>query len=243
MEPPPLPPPTSAPTVALKDLIRSTSNEQLESPGFQQLSPDLVQLRVTSHAWSKSGAMVAYRGNLTFQRETLGQAGFGRALTGEINPLTCIQGDGLVLLAEAAKRITLVTLQEESIVVSAQSLLAFEASLQHQVIHNKVQGLITSVSWMTGIHLSGTGTFALATQGTPTTLPVTADFPAVSDPAATVAWSESLTPQRYLPTGPTMAIGPDGGEIVQAVFQGHGFIIVQPSETIAHISDIRRHSD
>ena len=78
--------------------------------------------------------------------------------------------------------------------------------------------------------LSGHGAFALSTHGRPLTLPVSPDRPVSTDPHATLAWSPSSTPALKTDLSWRSAFGHGGHEPVQMLFEGTGFVVVQPSE-------------
>jgi uncharacterized protein (AIM24 family) len=82
------------------------------------------------------------------------------------------------------------------------------------------------------VRLTGTGMVALTTHGEPLTLRVTPNDPVSTDPNATVAWSENLTPELKTDISFKTLLGRGGGETFQMLFRGDGFVVVQPYEEV-----------
>jgi uncharacterized protein (AIM24 family) len=61
---------------------------------------------------------------------------------------------------------------------------------------------------------------------------VTPGEPVYTDPNATVAWSGNLQPQLKMDASLRSLMGRGGGETYQMVFQGDGFVVVQPYEEV-----------
>ena len=80
------------------------------------------------------------------------------------------------------------------------------------------------------IKLEGSGMVAFTTHYDPITLLVTPDSPVVTDPNATVAWSGNLTPTFKTDTSLRTFIGRGSGESFQMLFEGSGFVVIQPYE-------------
>jgi len=64
------------------------------------------------------------------------------------------------------------------------------------------------------------------------TLRVTPSSPVVTDPNATVAWSGSLTPDFKTDISFKPFLGRGSGESIQMLFQGDGFVVIQPCEEV-----------
>jgi uncharacterized protein (AIM24 family) len=54
----------------------------------------------------------------------------------------------------------------------------------------------------------------------------------LTDPNATVAWSSNLQPEMRSDVNLKSIFGRGGGETFQMLFQGEGFVVVQPFEEI-----------
>ena len=195
----------------------------------------MLEARVRGRIWSKLGAMIAYRGNLKFVREGMLEGGIGKAfmkaLSGEMSPLSKIEGDGLVYLADAGKEITILRLQGDTINVSGNDLLAFEDTVSYDItIHKRVAGMLSG--GLFSAKMSGNGLVALVTHGKPLTLRVTPNDPVITDPNATVAWSGNLMPEMKTDITLKSMFGRGGGESFQMMFRGDGFVVVQPFEEL-----------
>ncbi len=208
------PPTDQTPTKSLQDFVRDTAERDNPGEVFELESPKMLEVKVggpqgaRGRIWSKLGAMVAYKGNLTFKREGLLEGGIMKALvravSSEMEPLAKIEGQ----VAHA---------------------LAFEDTVSHDVtMHRRVAGMASG--GLFSVKLRGQGMVAILSHGTPLTLRVTPQTPIYTDPNATVAWSENLQPQIRLDANLRSFLGRGGGETLQMVFQGDGFVVVQPYE-------------
>ncbi len=73
---------------------------------------------------------------------------------------------------------------------------------------------------------------AITTHYDPVTLTVTPERPVTTDPNATVAWSGSLTPEFKKDISLKTFFGRGSGESIQMLFEGKGFVVVQPFEEV-----------
>lgn len=78
----------------------------------------------------------------------------------------------------------------------------------------------------------GTGMLAITSHYDPLTLRVTPQQPVLTDPNATIAWSGNLSPEFRMDVSLKTFFGRGSGESLQMVFQGDGFVVVQPYEEI-----------
>ena len=221
------------PTHSLQDFLNETAERDLPGDVFELESPKMLEAHVNGLMWSKLGAMVAYRGDLTFKRESVLEKGLGVALmkmvSGEMAPLTKIEGQGVCYLADHAKNVTILRLQGESINVNGNDLLAFEDSVSYEItMHRRVAGVLSG--GLFSAKLSGTGMVAIMSHGKPLTLRVKPGDPVSTDPNATVAWSGELSPEIRIDASLKSLIGRGGGETFQMVFRGEGFVVMQPFE-------------
>ena len=221
------------PTHTLQDFFNQTA--ECDNPGdvFELESPKMLEAHVNGAIWSKPGAMIAYRGNLTFQREGMMEQGLGTSLlkmvSGEMAPLTKIEGQGICYLADHAKNVTILRLQGETLNVNGSDLLAFENSVSYEInMHRRVAGVLSG--GLFSVKLSGSGMIAIMSHGKPLTLKVTSNDPVSTDPNATVAWSGNLSPDIRIDASLRNLIGRGGGETFQMVFRGEGFVVMQPFE-------------
>lgn len=232
------------PSHSLAEFVAAT--EEKDQPGdvFELEGSHMLEVHVRGRVWSKLGAMVAYRGNLRFVREGLLEGGLGRALgkmvSGEAAPLTKIEGQGICYLADQKKNITVLRLAPGEVInVNGNDLLAFEDTIQYQItMHRRVAGMMAG--GLFSLRLAGHGMAALISHGAPLTLRVRPNDPVITDPNATVAWSGNLAPQIRTDISLRSLIGRGGGEAFQMLFQGDGFVVVQPYEEIAVAQQGRR---
>lgn len=227
------------PTHSLQAFLNDTAERDHPGDVFELESPKMLEAHVNGRLWSKLGAMVAYRGNLTFKREGMLEGGIGNALmkmvSGEMAPLSKIEGQGIVYLADTAKDVTILRLQNETINVNGNDLLAFEESVSYQItMHRRIAGMLSG--GLFSVRLSGIGMVAIMSHGRPLTLRVTPQDPVCTDPNATIAWSGNLSPEVKMDTSFKALMGRGGGETFQMVFRGDGFVVIQPFEEVPVIS-------
>ena len=183
--------------------------------------------------WMKHGAMVAYRGGINFEREGILEKGVGRmlkkALTGEGARLTRAKGSGQLYLADMGKKVSILMLENDAIVVNGTDILAFDESLEWDVTMMKKLTAIAA-GGLFNVRITGTGLLAITTHYDPMTLIVAPGQPVFTDPNATVAWSANLKPEMKTDLQLKTFLGRGSGESVQMKFEGEGFVVVQPYE-------------
>ena len=82
------------------------------------------------------------------------------------------------------------------------------------------------------VKLEGAGMIAITTHHDPLTLRVTSGNPVCTDPNATVAWSGNLNPEFKTDISIGTFFGRGSGESIQMLFQGEGFVVIQPQEEV-----------
>ncbi len=186
--------------------------------------------------WTKMGSMVAYLGNVKFTRQGMMEEGFGkflkRQITGEGAKLTRAEGHGKVYLADKGKRLIVLQIQNESLVVNGEDLIAFEPTLKYDITMMKKLAAVVS-GGLFNVRIEGTGLLVIGTHFEPLTLRVTPGYPVCTDPNATVAWSGNLQPQFKTDISFKTFLGRGSGESLQMLFevpQGEGWVVVQPFE-------------
>lgn len=179
---------------------------------------------------ARQGSMVLYQGKVDFGYKGAGFAGriVGNATGQEMQLMRCT-GQGQVFLAENATHLHPVELQGDAICVSAESVLAFDESLQYEV--RRIEGHGIPGGALFTMQFQGTGTIVVKTHGTPVVLPVTPTT--FADANAVVAWSAAS--QVIVSSQVRMrrnAYPGDTGESVNLQFRGApgNFIVVQPYE-------------
>lgn len=221
------------PSHSIADFVNATAERDNPGEVFELESERMLEVHVNGRMWSKLGAMVAYRGHLKFNREGMLERGVGTALmkmvSGEMSPLTKIEGQGIAYLADAGKHVTILRLQNETINVNGNDLLAFEDTVSYQItMHKRIAGMLSG--GLFSARLSGTGMIAIMSHGRPLTLRVMPNDPVMTDPNATIAWSGNLAPQLKTDINLKTLIGRGGGETFQMTFTGDGFVVIQPYE-------------
>ncbi|MFJ6695649.1 TerD family protein [Streptomyces sp. NPDC091272] len=207
-----------------------------ETPTGQRWTPQNEQLmRVDlgnngTPVLARQGSMVMYQGKVDFSYKGAGFKGriIGNATGQEMQLMRCT-GQGQVFFAENAAHLHPIELQGDGICVSAENVLAFDETLQHEVRRIEGHGIPGGALFTMLFH--GTGTVVVKTQGIPVVLPVTPTT--FADSNAIVAWSAAsqviLSSQVRLRR---QAFPGHSGETVNLQFRGApgNFIVVQPYE-------------
>jgi uncharacterized protein (AIM24 family) len=191
-----------------------------------------LKIELDGECMARTGAMVAYQGQVQFQ--ALGSGGMSKwiksKLTGEGVPLMKLSGRGDVFLGEQAADVHLIDLEPgDALSINGGSVLAFESSLQYDI--KMVQGMgMLSAAGLFNCVFSGQGRIAVTTKGTPVVLNV--DQPTFADPQSAVCWSATLQTgyHRAEQLGVGTLLGRRTGEAFTMSFSGQGFVVVQPSE-------------
>jgi uncharacterized protein (AIM24 family) len=181
---------------------------------------------------AKTGSMVAYQGDVTF--EHAGSGGMSRmlkkAVTGEGTQLMKITGSGEVFLAEQAQDVHLIYLENDKVTCNGRNVLAFDAGIEWDI--ERVQGGASGMMAGGGLYnmaLSGTGWVSIISDGPPILLNV-ASAPTFADAQAAITWSSGVTQTVRTDFKMKNLIGRGSGETVQLAFAGEGWVLVQPSE-------------
>ncbi|MCM2372146.1 AIM24 family protein [Aporhodopirellula aestuarii] len=220
---------------SLQAFLEKTADRELNQGLFELETERMLDINLNGEVWTKLGAMVAYTGNVKFEREGILSRGIGnllkKAVSGEGSSLTKVSGRGSVFCADAGKKITILQLNNEAICVNGNDLLAFETCLSYNI---KLMKRMTAMlaGGLFNVRLEGTGMAAITSHYDPVTLPVTPNQPVVTDPNATVLWSGNLEPELKTDLQFKTFLGRGSGESVQLLFRGHGFVVVQPFEEV-----------
>jgi Mitochondrial biogenesis AIM24 len=122
---------------------------------------------------AKNGAMVAYQGEVSFEHKG---GGLGRLLkkaaTGESLRLMQATGSGELFLAYQAMLVHVLRLEQESITVNGENILAFETGIEWDVTRVKGGTAGVLAGGLFNIHLSGSGLVALVSDGEPVKLDI-----------------------------------------------------------------------
>jgi uncharacterized protein (AIM24 family) len=183
---------------------------------------------------ASAGSMVAYQGNVQFKNAGMGGGGGFRAavrqrVAGEsINLMECT-GAGRVYLAEDALDVTVVDLDNDTLTVESEHILAVTEGLKLDVLFAGLRGM-TSGQGLATTKVVGTGQCAITSDGPLIGLEVAPGVPLVVDPDAYVAGTGQI--QMSLVSGVSWRslVGEGGGEPFSLRFEGQGTVYIQPAE-------------
>lgn len=220
---------------SIAEFIKNTEQEDKGEGLFELETPRMLEVNLNGMIWAKAGSMVAYNGTIKYEREGILEHGLGsmfkKALTGEGASLMKAKGQGKLYLADSGKKVIILQLQNESIYVNGNDLLAFEPSLKHDIkLMKRIAGMMAG--GLFNVRCEGSGMLAITTHYEPLTLRVTPGKPVITDPNATVAWSGNLQPEFQTDISFKTFVGRGSGESIQMRFEGDGFVIVQPYEEV-----------
>lgn len=224
---------------SLDEFLEKTAQQDRGGGVFELESTRMLEINLDGRVWTKLGAMIAYLGEIQFEREGALERGLGsflkKAVTGEMAILSKATGRGKLYLADQGKHITILRLEGQTIHVQGNDLLAFEDTVSYDIkMMKKVAGMLAG--GLFSVELSGTGHVAVTSHGQPLTLRVTPQAPVCTDPNATVAWSGNLQPELKTDISFKTFLGRGSGESFQMRFAGDGFVVVQPYEEIYRAS-------
>lgn len=218
--------------------IRSNLNEYAENETGEQFTRQnskLLKIELAAGGvHTKRGSMVAYQGDVRFENQ--GSGGLGKMLkkaaTGEGTELMRASGSGELFVADEAKDVHILYLENDTMSVNGRNILAFNESISWDIKRLSGSG---AASMMAGglfnVELTGTGFVAITTDGPPVMLDV-ASAPTFGDAQAVVMWSGGVQMQLKTDTtgGLKSMVRGGTGEMFQMAFGGQGFVLVQPSE-------------
>lgn len=223
----------AGPAESLSSFVERTAQQDLGHGLFEMESPRFLEVNLKGRINTKAGSMVAYIGNIKFTREGVMDQGVGnllkKAISGEGMRLTYADGQGKLYLADAGKKLILLKLAGESLVVNGNDVLAFEPTIAHKITMMKRLASMAA-GGLFNVRFDGSGLLAITSHYEPLTLRVTPDRPVVTDPNATIAWSGSLEPELKVDVSLKSFFGRGSGESFQMRFQGDGFVVIQPFE-------------
>ena len=198
---------------------------------FTLQNPRLLKVELSeATVVARSGAMVAYQGDVRFEHKG---GGIGRLLkkaaTGESLRLMEATGSGELFLANHAMLVHILSLRDDSLTVNGENILAFETGIDWDV--TRVKGGTTGVlaGGIFNIALRGSGLVALVSDGEPLRLEVGRE-PVGVDPQAAIAWSGGVSTNLKTDMHAKSLIGMGSGESIQLAMSGQGWVLVQPSE-------------
>ena len=210
-------------------------------PRYEQENAKMIRVTLANEvAFARVGAMVAFSGEVSFQRAFLAGGGVQalamRQVTNEAIKMMAAQGTGTIYYACDGLHVTIIPLHNDTLYVEGTSVLAFDTRLNAGTSFLGNGGVASFVSGMaTGQGLftstfAGTGEVAVLSDGKLVELDVRADRPVFVDPQAYVGHRGQLTSNIHTDVSWKSLLGQTSGESYQLRFQGAGTVFIQASE-------------
>lgn len=211
---------------------------------FREVNSKMVEATVQpgQTLYSQRGAMLAYRGEVTFTPSIQGGQGglmsmIGRRVAGEATPLMTVEGSGTVLFGHGGHHIQVIRLSGDTLYVEADRLLAFDGTLRQGTmfmgsqggVMGMVRGQVTGQGLFTTT-LQGQGAVAVMAHGGVIEVPIAPGSPVHVDPQAYVAHHGEVRNKLSAALGWREMVGRGSGEAFQLELSGSGTVYVQASE-------------
>jgi uncharacterized protein (AIM24 family) len=211
---------------------------------FREINAKMVEATIApgQKMFSQRGAMLAYRGDVTFTPNTAGGQGglmsmIGRRVAGEATPLMTVEGSGTVMFGHGGHHIQVIQLSGDTLYVEADRLLAFEGTLEQSTVflgsQGGVMGMVRGQVSGQGLFtttLKGHGSVAVMAHGGVFEIPITPQRPVRVDPQAYVAHHGDVRNRLSTAMGWRDMVGRGSGEAFQLELSGSGTVLVQASE-------------
>ncbi|WP_404955136.1 AIM24 family protein [Streptomyces sp. 147326] len=213
------------------DLFASENLAQAAvTPGMSLQNAKSVKYNVNGEMLARQGSMVAFRGNLQFERKGQGIGGMlKRAVTGEGLALMSVRGQGEAWFAHQAANCFIIDFEPgDALTVNGRNVLCFDPTLSYEI--KMVKGAGMTGGGLFNSLFTGTGKLAVMCDGNPIIIPVTAQAPVYVDTDAVVGWSAQLETGLHRSQSVGSMLRGGSGEAVQLMLRGEGFVIVRPSE-------------
>ncbi|OIJ66543.1 AIM24 family protein [Streptomyces mangrovisoli] len=210
------------------------SQEHMVQPatvaGMSVENAKCIKYAVNGEMVARQGAMIAFRGNLQFERKGQGVGGMlKRAVTGEGLPLMAVRGQGEAWFAHEAQNCFIVDVDPgDEFTVNGRNVLCFDASLSYQI--KTVKGSGMAGGGLFNSVFTGQGRLGLVCEGNPLVIPVSPQYPVYVDTDAVVGWTAHLQTSLHRSQSIGSMLRGGSGEAVQLMLQGEGFVVVRPSE-------------
>ncbi|GHE47919.1 AIM24 family protein [Streptomyces capitiformicae] len=200
------------------------------APGMSVQNAKSIKYAVNGEMLARQGAMIAYRGNLQFERKGQGVGGMlKRAVTGEGLPLMAVRGQGEAWFAHEAQNCFIVDIEPgDTFTVNGRNVLCFDASLSYEI--KTVKGAGMTGGGLFNSVFTGQGKLGLICDGNPLVIPVSPQLPVFADTDAVVGWTANLHTSLHRSQSFGSMIRGGSGEAVQLKLEGEGFVVVRPSE-------------
>ncbi|HMW01212.1 MAG TPA: AIM24 family protein [Acidobacteriota bacterium] len=180
-----------------------------------------------------AGAMVAYEGQMKFEKQILGGEGFFGALRRTVsneglNVMTTT-GSGKVYYAHEARELTVIPLQGGKLFIESKSLLVYDVSVRTSTAFAGLRGMASGQGLFTTT-VEGHGNVVVMSDGNLICLEVSPQMPLFVDPDAFIAYQGNIQQEFHFDVNWRTMIGQTSGESYQLKFSGQGLVYIQPSE-------------
>ncbi|MFE7233175.1 AIM24 family protein [Streptomyces sp. NPDC057596] len=204
------------------------------APGMSVENSKCVKYTVDGEMFARQGSMVAYRGDLRFERKGQGVGGMlKRAVTGEGLPLMAVRGQGEAWFAQESQNCFVVEVDPgDEFTVNGRNVLCFDATLSYQI--RTVKGSGMAGGGLFNSVFTGQGLLGLVCEGNPLVIPVTPRQPVYVDTNAVVGWTARLRTSLHRSQSFGSMLRGGSGEAVQLMLEGEGVVVVRPSEATPH---------
>ncbi|CAM5718165.1 AIM24 family protein [Streptomyces californicus] len=137
------------------------------APGMTLQNAKSIKYAVNGEMHARQGSMIAFRGNLQFERKGQGIGGMlKRAVTGEGLALMAVRGQGEAWFAHEAANCFIVELdQGDSITINGRNVLCFDPTLSYEIKTVKGAGMVGG--GLFNSVFTGYGKLGLMCEGTP----------------------------------------------------------------------------
>ncbi|MDX2600491.1 AIM24 family protein [Streptomyces caniscabiei] len=200
------------------------------APGMSVQNAKSIKYAVNGEMLARQGAMIAFRGNLQFERKGQGVGGMlKRAVTGEGLALMAVRGQGEAWFAHEAQNCFIVDIEPGDVfTVNGRNVLCFDSSLSYEI--KTVKGAGMTGGGLFNSVFTGQGKLGLICDGNPLVIPVSPQLPVFVDTDAVVGWTAHLSTSLHRSQSFGSMIRGGSGEAVQLKLEGEGFVVVRPSE-------------
>ncbi|MGW9379448.1 AIM24 family protein [Streptomyces albidoflavus] len=212
--------------------------------GFREVNHKMIEATVVpgTRLYSQRGAMLAYRGEVSFTPDIGGGQGgvmsmIGRRVANEATPLMTVEGNGTVLFGHGGHHVQVVELSGDTLYVESDRLLCFEGSLRQQTVflgsQGGVMGMVRGQVSGQGLFttaLTGHGAVAVMAHGGVVEVEIAPGRPVHVDPQAYVAHHGDVRNKLTTAIGWREMVGRGSGEAFQLELSGSGAVLVQASE-------------
>ena len=200
------------------------------APGMSVQNAKSIKYAVNGEMLARQGAMIAFRGNLQFERKGQGVGGMlKRAVTGEGLALMAVRGQGEAWFAHEAQNCFIIDIEPGDVfTVNGRNVLCFDSTLSYEI--KTVKGAGMTGGGLFNSVFTGQGKLGLVCDGNPLVIPVSPQMPVFVDTDAVVGWTAHLSTSLHRSQSFGSMIRGGSGEAVQLKLEGEGFVVVRPSE-------------